>query len=146
MPGFTALCKEKLGLPATPIHSASHNGTTNTGTIDMSLFHRAMFLGDVGTLGASATLDASLFQSDNSNGTGATNIASSSIAQISAANSTWTQEINATQLTKRYVLCSTVNAIAASVYGVYAIGVDPRNAPANTNDVSDVVQRFAQAT
>ncbi len=137
------LLREALGLNGAPIHAASHNGVTNTGCVDMSKFQRATFLGDVGTLGSSGTLDAACYESDYENGAAPNNIiANTSITQITAANKRWTQEVNATQMTRRYLFCSTNNLIAASVYSVSPIGAEPRDHPANTNDYTDVTQRL----
>jgi len=144
---FTELLREAISINATSIHSASHNGVTNTGTIDMSLFGRAMFLGDVGTLGSSGTLDAAMYESDFANGAAPNNIiASSSITQITAANKTWTQEINATQMTRRYLFCSTNNNVAASIYSAFGFGCEPRDHPSNSHDTADVTQRLIIAT
>ena len=140
---FTETLREALSIAAEEIDAASHNGVTNTGFMDMSKFARAMFVGNVGTLGASGTLDCSLYESDYANGAAPNNlVAGTAITQITAANKTWTTEVNATQLTRRYLGCYTNNLVAASVYSVIPVGAEPRDHPCNSNDVASVTQRL----
>ena len=146
---FTELLKEALSLNGACIPAASHNSVTNTGNpgIDMSKFGRAMFSINMGTLGNSGTLDASLYESDFSNGAAPNNIiANTTITQITAANKRVTVELNATQMTRRYLFCSTNNQVAASIYSVDGWGAEPRDHPANTYDYTDVSQRLAVPT
>ena len=139
---MTETIRERMSL-GQMIHSASHNGVSNTGTLDMSLFNRANFIIDVGTLGASGTIDASLYESDNANAAAPNGlIAGSAITQIIAANKTATVEVRADQMTRRYLLLSSNNNVAASVYSVFPCGHEPRNHPCNSNDYADVSQRL----
>lgn len=148
---FTELLKEALSLNGAGIPAASHNGTTNTGAIDMSKFGRAMFIIDVGTLGASGTLDGSLYESDFPNTAAPNNqIANSALTQITVANRRATIEVNATQMTRRYLFLNTSNLVAASVYSACGLGAEPRDHPANTYDYAGsdslVMQRVAVPT
>lgn len=142
---FSELLYEQISI-GNSLMASSLNSVQNTGVLDMSKFHRCMFIGNCGTLGASATLDATLRETNESGGGNSTNIAGAQITQITAANKQWSLEVNATQLTKRYVICSITNAVAASVLCVIPLGCLPRNAPANSLDDSSVAQRVAVVT
>jgi hypothetical protein len=142
---FTQTLKEGLSIAGTPVHGISASGNQATGTIDMGKFNRAMFVGDIGTLGANATVSAWLEQCVNANGTGNANITGANITAISSANKMFTIEIRADQLaatgTGQYVRC-VVNANVASVVSVVPIGAEARYQPSTSNDDASVVQRI----
>lgn len=138
---MTELVKERQGLAALNggLAIASVNGSTNTGTIDMSKFNRAQFIVGIGSAG---TGNAYLKQSANSNGTGATNIQMNpQNAAALGANGFVTLEARSDQLTSRYLLCQIVTDAA---YNVVAIGegFEPRFEPANAADNAAINTRL----
>ena len=62
---YTEQMSQGLSIAGAPIHSQSLAAATPTGTggIDMQKFRRALFILDVGTFGASATVDMKLQES-----------------------------------------------------------------------------------
>lgn len=140
---FTELAKEGISIPTNAVCSVTVNNTTaETGTVDMLNFNRVMALGILGG-GTNATVRAYLQESANSNGVGGTNIAGAIITNIvNTANSMYTLEASAMQLTKRYVKCVVEeNQAIAKVLSVVAFGLDPRFHPANGFDSNTVLQR-----
>lgn len=140
---FTELVRERDGLNAAAIYPASLNNTNlTTGALDMSKFARCCLFGLAGA-GATASVRAYLQETANSNGAGAVNISGAIITNIvNTANQQFTVEVDATQLTKRYVVgvIEENSAIAKIVSGVL-IGTDHRYGPANTSDSTSVNQR-----
>lgn len=132
---MTELLREAIGLPAINggLAAGSLNGSGNTGTIDMSKFHRGGFL-----VSSSGTGNVYLKQSANANGASATNLAGGTAAMN--ANSFTTVETRADQMTARYLLCQIVTDAAASVSAA-GIGIEPRHGPANAADNTFVVTR-----
>lgn len=144
---FTEQIKERDSFAGTPVFPASVNGANNTGTVDMSKFHRVFFLGSVGTLGGSATVDCKLQETNEVGGGNATDITNAAITQINTANSKFTLEIRADQVTKRYVRGVLTIGTAASVACLFPIGTVARYKPANGNDVDSAnTQRVVAPT
>lgn len=141
---FTEKLSERDAMASSGIFPASTNGVTTTTGIDMSKYHRAQFIGAVGTLGSSATIAARLVESDNSNMVGNTNISGASITTINTANRGFTLEVRADQMTKRY--CGLVLTIdVASVVAVFPIGTVARHKPVADYNTT-VWQRVAANT
>jgi len=134
---FTAQLKELISLPALSggLIPASVNGQTNTGTIDMSKFKRAMFLLQMGN---GATANAYLQQTANANGAGATNISGATLALIS--NEAGATEVRSDQLTLRYVKLN-ITTDAAGIISAMGFGCEPRFAPANAYDNASIASR-----
>ena len=145
MPGFTEMGREQMSIAGEPINcgvGGVPTGQKNTGTVDMSKFHRCIFLINVGSHVA-GTVDGSIRETDESGGGNSTNISGSSLAQITSANVQASLEVNATQVTKRYILFGGVVAGATVNMAVIPIGFQARNSPANVADVASVNQRKA---
>lgn len=141
---FTQLLKERDSIAAQPVFPQSINGASGTtGAVDMSLFARCQFLGFVGSLGGSATVDCRLMETNEAGGGNATNIANASITQISTANRAFTIEVQAMQMTKRYLVGVITVGVAASVVGLFPIATEGRYPPVTNNDNNTVAQRVA---
>ena len=140
---FTQLLKERDSLPK-PIFPQSLNGTSaTTGPLDMSLFSRCQLIGSVGALGASGNTAAYLQESNEANGANATNVSGGAIVNIASSNGAFTIEVNATQLTKRYVQGVIGVSTTASLVCGFLVGTEGRYPPVNNNDNSTfVVQRI----
>ena len=141
MAGFTELIKERQGLAAlnTGLLNVSVNGSTNSGTLDMSLFNRGQFIVGVGSGG---TGNAYLKQCANANGTGATNLQMSpQNAAALTANTLVTLECRSDQMTARYLLVQIVTDLAAQAFAI-GEGFDRRYAPTTPADNASVLTRL----
>lgn len=138
---YTEQLSQALAL-GTPIHPVSQGvGTADSGGLDVQKFRRAMFVVNVGAVGAGGTVDAKLQESaDNStftdlSGTGV------SITQITTSNKVATLEVRAGQLTKRYVRCRVTVGGNAVLIAVNALGGEAVVKPGSQNDAAAVAQR-----
>jgi hypothetical protein len=138
---YTEQLSQALRL-GTPVHPASTGtGTADSGSVDMSKFRRAMFLVNVGSVGAAGTVDAKLQESSDDSsftdlsGTGV------SISQITTSNKIATLEVRAGQLTKRYVRCRVTIGGNAVLLCVNAIGGEAIQKPGSATDAAAVAQR-----
>jgi hypothetical protein len=139
-----------LGAPVFPVSQAV--GTVNTGGIDMQEFRRAIFVINVGSVGAAGTVNALLQESAVSNFATSNNVAgngtvtTASITQISVSNQQATIEIRAGQLTKRYVRCQITIGGNAVLLAAHAIGGEADHKPggglAPGYDDASVAQRL----
>jgi hypothetical protein len=148
---YTEQLTQALSLGA-PINPASQNaGSYNTGGIDMSEFRRAIFLIEVGSVGAAGTVDAKLQEASDSafatptDVAGNGNVTSASITQITASNKQATLEIRAGQCTKRYVRCRLTVSANAVVLSATPIGGEADHKPGGGSaagfDDASVIQR-----
>ena len=121
--------------------------TTVTDYADMAAFERVMFIVQVGTMAATATLDAVVKQATDSSGTGAKNLTTSkAITQLTQAGSDSDKQVIINVLTEDldlandfdHVALSVTGATAASDYGVVILGFNPRILPASDNDIASV--------
>ncbi len=142
MAGFCENLQERDSFAATPIYPASNSGTQGTGAVDMSKFNRVQFLWGVGTVGANASVQFYLAQTNDSTGASGVNLTSSSPTNISVAGNVGSIEVQAEQLTARYVVCNAVVTVNACVLSVFPYGTMARYQPANTYDYNTTrVQR-----
>ena len=120
--------------------------TYTTGWISMSDFQSIMAVVMVGTLGASATVDAKLEQATDASGTGAKDVAGSDITQLTEAGSDDDKQVviecNAEDLDIandfNHVRLSVTIGAATSDAGAVVLGTSPRYAPASDNDAATV--------
>lgn len=139
---FTETIKESVSIPGAQLAPIDQGaGTVVTGSVDMSKFNRAMFLAQVGVVGAGGTLDLKLQESvDNVT---FTDVASGALTQIIASAKIATAELRADQLsgTNRYARLSATVAVASIQLSMCAFGFIGRYPPVNNNDVAAVTQR-----
>lgn len=143
MPSFTELAAENSSFAANAVNYQSlNNANATTGVLDMSKFHRVEFILFVGA--GTGTVNVGIQQGNNSNGTGAANIANTFITNIAnTPNSIATTEIGANQLTGRYVnAIVTENATLATNVLVLVRAFEPRFRPNPSTDVAAVKQRL----
>ena len=129
---MTAQLKEQLALPAlnTGLLPVSVNGETNSGTMDMSKFHRGMFLVNIAVGAAGGNIR--LQQTNNADGTSAVNVANGTAIAYTVNNSVYTVEVRGDQLTRRYIRINLVTD-AATICGITGIGAEPRHQPISDN-------------
>ena len=96
----------------------------------------------IGVIGSSATIDAKLRQAQDASGTGAKDLGSHAITQITASNKTAILEARADELDATngfgFVAASVTVGTAASILGVTVYGVNPRYSPASASNVAAV--------
>lgn len=127
--------------------SSQAAGTASTGWVSVADYHSLLAVIATGVLGASATIDAKFQQATDSSGTGAKDIAGTSITQLVKANDDNVQaEINLLpeQLDVEggygYVRLQVTVGTAASLTGALLLGFVPRYAPpANAASVVQVI-------
>src|ERR1700687_5445050 len=105
---YTEQMSQGLSIAGNPIHAQSLAAATPTGTggVDMSKFRRALFILDVGSFGASATVDMKLQESpDNATWTdlAGNGVAITQLLSLGGNNRLATLEARAGQLTQRYL-------------------------------------------
>lgn len=122
--------------------SSQSAGEQLSAAIDMANFHEVMMEVMVGALGASATVDATIKQSDTSGGTYAA-ISGKSITQLTKAGSDDNKQVHvnlrSNEMTdgKRYIKASITVGTAACLTAVEVWG-RPRYSPAHLVDLSSV--------
>ena len=124
-------------------------GTVDSPYIDMGKFEQAMGIPLAGTLGASATFDASLIQATDSSGTGAKAITGKAITQLTQAGSDDSDKqavlnVRSEELDVAggftHVALRIVVAVATSDAGGVLLGIGPRHGLASDNDVASVAE------
>ncbi len=141
---YTEQLSQALSIAAAEIDPVSQAaGTVTSGAVDLSKFHRSLFVVMVGSVGASGTVDAKLQQSSTGS-SGWTDVAGSNITQVTAGNKIVTLEIRPEQLTagQRYVRLSVTVGTNAVLIAALALGGEAVQKPASANDVAAVIQRL----
>ena len=140
---MVSLASERAAVVATIDPDAYAASTVNSDEVDMSKFERILAIVEAGTLGASATLDATL-QSATTSGGSFSNITGKAITQLTQAGTDSDKQaimnLRADELTAghRYVRLQIVVAVATSDCGGIVLGLDPRHGPASDNDLASV--------
>jgi hypothetical protein len=141
---YTEQLSQALSLAGTELDPVSQAvGTVTSGGVDLQKFRRALFVLQVGAVGAAGTVDAKLQQSA-SLATSYTDIAGSNITQITVSNKIVTLELRAGQLTgaNRYVRLSVTVGGNAVLLSALAIGGEAIDKPGSAQDVAAVAQRL----
>jgi hypothetical protein len=126
---------------ATPVHpQLINNATLNSGGVDMSVFHRALFVLDVGAITSSGSITATLQESSDGS-TNWTNLSGSNVSQsaITTASKLYTFEARADQMSKRYLRLSVQETVGQNVYVcVVAFGAEASHKPGNAQNATVV--------
>lgn len=144
---FTENLKERDALAAAPASKVAGTGAVNTGVVDMSLYHRVQFVVCLASLAGDATLDAKLQQGDESDASDMADITGAAITQYNPAgtatttNKTFTIEIRADQLTKRYTRGVLTIGTSNSTAVIIPLATEARNKP--VSDDASAIQRVA---
>lgn len=122
-------------------------GSYNSNVIDLSKYHKVVFLVQTGVLGASATVDFGIYGDTASGGSFTTLVTGKSLTQIVKAtgdNCQYMIEVNSNELKIqgfRYIRGRVTVAVAASIVGVMAVasdfnyGTGPKNAVATVKQI-----------
>lgn len=121
-------------------------GTVTSGWVSAEDFYQFMAVVSVGTLGASATVDAKIEQATDNSGTGAKDLTGSDITQLTQAGSDDDKQAviqfksDALDVNNGFdhVRVSLTVGTATSDAGATLYGCDPRHGPASDNDASTV--------
>ena len=139
---------ELLSVLATIDPSNQASGTATTGWISVANYHGFLAEVQTGALGTSATLDAKLQQALDSSGTGAKDITGKSITQLTQAASGSNRQVLINVKPEEldtvngfgFVRLSVTVGVAASMTTAQLIGVNPRYAPADSQNQAAVAQ------
>ena len=139
---------ELLSVLATIDPSNQASGTATTGWISVANYHGFLAEVQTGALGTSATLDAKLQQALDSSGTGAKDITGKSITQLTQAASGSNRQVLINVKPEEldtvngfgFVRLSVTVGVAASITTAQLIGVNPRYAPADSQNQAAVAQ------
>lgn len=138
---------EQIAVLATINPASQGAGTTNSGWVSMANVHRVMALIEVGTFGASATVDAKVQQAQDTSGTGAKDITGKALTQMLAAGgdnkqaiiNVEAQELDVANGFDCVQLSVTVGTAATGTSAV-VLGVNPRFATADALNQAGVAQ------
>ncbi len=137
---------EMAALVATIDPDATTASTVTSDWVDMSDFETILAIVLAGELGASATVDAKIEQATDSSGSGAKDVTSSDITQLTQAGSDSDKQV-LIQLRSSdldvaggfdFVRLSITVATATSDMAGLILGFHPRYAPASDRDLSTV--------
>ena len=139
---------ELLSVLATIDPSNQASGTATTGWISVANYHGFLAEVQTGALGTSATLDAKLQQALDSSGTGAKDITGKSITHLTQAASGSNRQVLINVKPEEldtvngfgFVRLSVTVGVAASMTSAQLIGVNPRYAPADSQNQAAVAQ------
>ena len=142
---FTEKLTESLSVADVLNTGTINNTNANSAGLDLSKFHRVMWLIQAGSLGAAGTLDGRLQSCANSNfNAGVNNIANSNLTQITTAttpgnNAVATVELRADQITAgdRYVRLQLTGGGNAITAGAIGLGAEAGHKPGNAADLSN---------
>jgi hypothetical protein len=118
-----------------------NNTNKTTGSIDMSQFHRALFVINVGAVTAGGALTFQLIEDVNANLSTATNLAGNNTSQsgFNTANKLVTFEARADQMTKRYLgLKVTETGVQNVNVCVIGFGAEAIHKPGNAQNAASV--------
>lgn len=140
---------ERLAIIGTIEPDVTTASTVTTDEIDMRKFERVMFIGLLGTLGTSATVDFSVKGGASSNpASHSTVITGSAITQLTqagtdASDKQFVVEVSAEQVAEqglRYIEGSLVVGTATSDVGLVVLGLHKDYTPASDFDLASVAQ------
>jgi hypothetical protein len=146
---YTEQLTQRLGITA-PVSPQQLTTTTtvNSGSVDMSKFHRALFFFETGAFGGtSPTLSAVLQIQDSPDGATWTNNATVSSATVTAASKQATLEIRADQLSSgaRYVrlqaVCTVGGTSPTIPVAVVGFGDEAAHKPGSAQNDASVVSQ-----
>ena len=97
---YTEQITQRLGIAAAANPQILSNATVNSGAVDMSKFHRAFFILEIGTVVSGGSINAQLIQSASSNLSSSSNVPGSNtgVAGLVTSNKQYTFEVRADQL------------------------------------------------
>lgn len=139
---YTETLTQRIGLTAAINPQVVNNQTKTTGGIDLSVFHRALFLLEIGAVTGGGTISAKLQESTDNSSFSDLSGTSVSLTGLTTANKQYTFEVRADQITRRYIRLSVTEGGSQNV-NVAAVGFgdEAGHKPGNAqNDASVVTQ------
>jgi hypothetical protein len=141
---FTEQLSQALSVGAAPVHPQTlNNSNASTGGLDMTRFHRAMFIVDIGSITNGGSVTAKLQESADN--TSFTDVASGSATAVTSSSKVITLEIRNDQLSsgKRYCRVNVAETAGqAAVCTCIPLGGEAVQKPASNNDHTSVTQRL----
>ncbi len=138
---------EMLAILATIDPASQSAGSATTGWVSVANHHGLLAVVQTGVLGTLATVDAKLQQATDSSGAGAKDVAGHAITQIVKATGDNKQaliNLKPEELDSvngfGFVRVALTVGVAASITGAQLLGVNPRFAPADSQNQAAVVQ------
>jgi hypothetical protein len=129
------------GLSVADVANTQNINNTNLNSIgiDMSKFHRALFVIQCGSLGAAGTVDGRLQSSAQSNFNVVHNIANSNLTQIVVNNALATIEVRADQVQAgdQFVRCQLTGGGNSVVVGIIGLAGEANHKPASANNLNN---------
>jgi hypothetical protein len=146
---YTEQLTQRLGITAAAVpQQLTSTSTINSGKVDMSIFHRALFLFETGVFGGtSPTLSAVLQIQESPDGSTWTNNAIVPSATVTTASNQATLEIRADQLGsgKRYVrlqaVCTVGGTSPTIPVAVVGFGDEAAHKPGSAQNDASVVSQ-----
>lgn len=132
---FTERMPERDAIGARAINANFLLGSANTGYVDMSTYARVRFFGATGFVGTGAQVDGQLVESDFANGANSTPVIGSNITPITTGGAAIDIEIQAMQLSKRYVAGVLTVSGAQSRVTLFPIASDGRYHPVGSTPI-----------
>ena len=138
---YTEQLTQSLGFATEVDAQVINNTNKTTGSIDMSQFHRALFVVNVGAVTGGGSLNFQLVEDVNANFSTATNLAGTSANQtaFTTANKLVTFEARADQMTKRYLGLKVTETGSQNVnVCVIGFGAEAIRKPGNAQNAASV--------
>lgn len=141
-----ALASEQAAVVGIIDPDAYAANTYKTGAIDMSKWEEVMFVAQVGDMGSSATVDIDIYEYTDASDGGANKLTTKSATQLTQAGADDNKQVVINVRREdlnidgglRYLKAWAIIGTQAVDFGLVAIGMVPRNAPASDNDLSTV--------
>jgi len=138
---------EMIAILATIDPASQSAGSATTGWVSVANHHGLLAVVQTGVLGTLATVDAKLQQATDSTGAGAKDVAGRAITQIVKATGDNKQaliNLKPEELDTLngfgFIRVALTVGVAASITGAQLLGVNPRYAPADSQNQAAVVQ------
>ena len=138
---YTEQLTQSLGFATEVDAQVINNTNKTTGSIDMSQFHRAFFVVNVGAVVGGGSLNFQLVEDVNANLSTATNLAGNNTSQtaFTTANKLVTFEARADQMTKRYLGLKATETGSQNVnVCIIGFGAEANHKPGNAQTAASV--------
>ncbi len=144
MSGPNALPSERVAVLATIDPDVYTAAAYTTDWVDLTKYKSAMAIVMAGTLGSSATLNGKLQEATDSSGTGNVDLSGKAITALTQGGTDSDKQaiinVRSDELSAGFTHIALVMTVgtATSDCGAIVLGLDPRHAPANENDLASV--------
>lgn len=144
---FTQTLAERDSIAGAPVYPVSLNGASGTtGVIDMSKYARCQIIAMIGAAVENANVRMYLQQTNSADGGNTTNISGSNTTLVTnTSNRSFAVEVQAPQMTARYLIGVINVTTAAAVVSLLPIATEGRFPPITDDDVNTVTERLVVA-